>query len=52
MVMEENEEGTLQTPPSERAIQNLLNIEPRLSQIANLEVAYIDNIWESFRRMI
>jgi len=44
MVMEENEEGTLQTPPSERAIQNLLNIEPRLSQIANLEVAYIDNI--------
>ncbi len=42
--MEENEEGSLQTPTKEKAIENLLNIEPKLSQVADLTVAYIDNI--------
>ncbi len=44
LVMEQNEQGALQTPPKERAIQNLLTIEPKLNQIADLNVSYIDNI--------
>lgn len=44
LVMEEDETGTLQIPPKERAIGNLLSIEPKLEQIANLDVIYIDNI--------
>ncbi len=44
LVMEEDEDGTLIVPPKERAIQNLLNIEPKLSHVAELHVAYIDNI--------
>ena len=42
--MEENKDGTLQIPPKKKAIQNLLSIEPKLSHVAELEVAYIDNI--------
>ena len=44
LVMEEDEDGALIVPPQEKAIQNLLNIEPKLGQVAELEVAYIDNI--------
>lgn len=42
--MEQNEQGALQTPPKDRAIQNLLKIEPGLNKIAELSVSYIDNI--------
>ncbi len=44
LVMEEDEEGALIVPSKEKAIQNLLNIEPKLGNEADLEVAYIDNI--------
>ncbi|MBI2888517.1 MAG: asparaginase [Candidatus Liptonbacteria bacterium] len=44
LVMEENEKGALETPPKERAIKTLLNMEPRLKRIANLSVHYLDNI--------
>ncbi|MBN1154971.1 asparaginase [candidate division KSB1 bacterium] len=44
LVMEEDETGTLQIPPEERAIENLLSIEPRLGEIAHVDVLYIDNI--------
>ncbi len=36
--------GALETPPKERAIKTLLNMEPRLKRIANLSVHYLDNI--------
>lgn len=42
--MEEDTEGTLQVPPKDQAIENLLSIEPKLEQIARLDVTYIDNI--------
>ena len=44
LVMEEDAQGTLQSPPADKAISNLLRIEPRLKQIADLTVSYIDNI--------
>ncbi|MBD3366597.1 MAG: type I asparaginase [Candidatus Eisenbacteria bacterium] len=44
LVMEENERGVWQVPPSDHAVENLLTLEPRLSEIAELEVAYVDNI--------
>ncbi len=44
MVMEHNADGVLTTPPRNRAIQNLLKIEPGLRQLADLDVVYIDNI--------
>jgi len=44
MIMEEDEQGTLQVPPEAKAIQNLLSIEPRLCHVSDLEVTYIDNI--------
>jgi L-asparaginase len=44
LVMEENEHGVWQVPPRDRAVENLLSLEPRLSDIADLEVAYVDNI--------
>jgi L-asparaginase len=44
LVMEEDAEGALFVPSKEKAIQNLLNIEPKLENQAELEVAYIDNL--------
>ncbi|HEY4513036.1 MAG TPA: asparaginase [Candidatus Paceibacterota bacterium] len=44
LVMEENKSGALETPPREKAIQNLLTLEPKLNSISNLTVEYIDNI--------
>jgi len=44
LVMEEDEHGVWQVPPSEAAVENLLSLEPRLSELAELEVAYVDNI--------
>lgn len=44
LVMEENEHGVWQVPPSDNAVENLLSLEPRLTEIADLEVAYVDNI--------
>ena len=43
-MMEENVEGTLQTPAKTKAIRNLLRIEPKLESIADLQVEYIANI--------
>ncbi len=44
LVMEEDERGSLLTPTLDRAIKNLLSMETRLDELADLEVAYIDNI--------
>ncbi len=44
LVMEEDERGSLLTPALDRAIENLLNIEDRLGELADIEVEYIDNI--------
>jgi L-asparaginase len=44
LVMEEDERGSLRTPALDRAIENLLNMETRLDELADIEVAYIDNI--------
>ncbi len=44
LVMEENEQGGWRVPPREHAVENLLSLEPRLSETADLEVAYVDNI--------
>jgi L-asparaginase len=44
LVMEEDERGSLLTPALDRAVQNLLNIEMRLSEVADIDVAHIDNI--------
>jgi len=44
LVMEEDERGSLLTPALDRAIENLLNMETRLGELAEIEVAYIDNI--------
>ena len=44
LVMEEDERGSLLTPALDRAIENLLNMEKRLGELANIKVAYIDNI--------
>ena len=44
LVMERDERGSLLTPTLDRAIKNLLSMETRLDELADLEVAYIDNI--------
>ncbi|MBN2009150.1 asparaginase [candidate division KSB1 bacterium] len=44
LVMEQDRDGVLVAPPHERAVRNLLTIEPKLSQVAELAVTYIDNI--------
>ncbi len=44
LVMEKDERGSLLTPTLDRAIKNLLSMEERLDELADLEVAYIDNI--------
>ncbi len=42
--MEENDTGTLAAPPEERAVENLLAIEPKIHDLAEIGVEYIDNI--------
>jgi L-asparaginase/Glu-tRNA(Gln) amidotransferase subunit D len=42
--MERDGKGVLLTPPKERAVENLLRIEPKLAELAEVEVEYIDNI--------
>ena len=44
LIMEEDQAGVLITPPQERAVTNLQNIEPKLNDVAELDVTYIDNI--------
>ena len=44
LVMEESEHGVWQVPPRDRAVQNLLSLEPRLSEVAHTDVVYVDNI--------
>lgn len=61
LVMERNEEEALAVPEKERAINMVLNLEPRLAETTEIEVAYIDNIdstnmtpnhWDSISMMI
>lgn len=42
--MEHDRHRVLAVPPRERAIKNLLEIEPKLHKIAEIDVEYIDNI--------
>jgi L-asparaginase len=42
--MEPDKDGTLNLPPPDRALENLLSIEPKLGEIADIDVEYIDNI--------
>ncbi len=44
LVMEEDERGSLLTPALDRAIENLLSMETRLDELADLEIAHIANI--------
>jgi len=44
LVMEEDERGSLLTPALDRAIENLLSMETRLGELADIDVACIDNI--------
>ena len=39
LIMEENRDGVLVTPPQERALENLLKIESNLKNVAELENA-------------
>lgn len=42
--MQENEDGSLIVQEKDDAIQEILNLEPNIGKVADLEVAYIDNI--------
>ena len=42
--MEHGSEGALVVPPKDKAIAVLLNMEPRISEVADINVLYIDNI--------
>ena len=42
--MKEKEDGSLIVQEIEKAIQSILNLEPKLEEITKLEVEYIDNI--------
>lgn len=44
IVMQADQHGTLQTQSKAQAIRTLLNLEPKLHEIAKLDVKYIDNI--------
>lgn len=44
LIMKENDEGALIVQEKDEAIQAILNLEPELHKITDLEVAYIDNI--------
>jgi hypothetical protein len=61
LVMEHDRHGVLTVPPRKRAIENLLEIEPKLQEIAEIDVEYIDNIdstnirpdhWDRMARII
>ncbi|MEN9557774.1 MAG: hypothetical protein RL141_143 [Candidatus Parcubacteria bacterium] len=42
--MEASHEGALVVTPQEQAIQSLLHLEPRLHEVVQLDVEYVDNI--------
>lgn len=44
IVMERNGEGALTPPDKERALSSLFDLEPRIREIADLELSYIANI--------
>lgn len=44
IVMERNEAGLLAPPDKDRALHSLLTLEPRLHDLADLDLAYISNI--------
>src|SRR3989344_5587739 len=44
IVMVKTKEGILDMASKEEAVKNLLNLEPRIREIADIEVEYIDNI--------
>ncbi len=59
--MDENDEGALETPSRDRAIETLHGMEPRLQRMTDLWVSYIDNIdstnvqpahWDRMARVI
>jgi L-asparaginase len=44
LIMEKNAEGALEPPPKAKAIKNLLNMESKLGEIAELKVEFVENI--------
>jgi len=44
LIMRENEDGSLVVEEKDKAIEMLLNMEPRITEVANLDCHYIDNI--------
>lgn len=44
IIMVASKEGSLVVEEKEKAVQSLLNLEPRISEIAQIDVEYIDNI--------
>jgi L-asparaginase len=61
LIMRENQDGSLVVNDKDKAIELLLNMEPRMSEIAQLDVHYIDNIdssnmsperWDEIGRVI
>lgn len=44
IIMQESEEGALVVAEKEKAIKSLLGLEPRLKEITEIDVEYVDNI--------
>jgi L-asparaginase len=44
LIMKKNSEGALVVPERSEAVSELLNLEPKISEIADIEVEFIDNI--------
>lgn len=44
IIMEKNKEGVLDMTSKTRSIKKLMNIEPRIHEVANISIEYIDNI--------
>lgn len=44
IIMEKTKEGILDTVSKNRAVKNLLKLEPKIHEIANISIEYIDNI--------
>lgn len=44
IIMQKSKEGTLVVSEKQKAVKSLLELEPRITQIAKLDVEYIDNI--------
>jgi len=44
LIMQENAEGALEAPTKDEALATLLQIEPKIKELADLQIEYIDNI--------